>query len=81
MRGFHGNSRRQGTFIYLQALGKAWTSAGLSLLREVGFGVGLVLLLPLWFGLNGVLWFMAAADVLTFLVCIPVILHVRRKLR
>ena len=71
----------KGMFIYLQSLGKAWTSAGLSLLREVGFGVGLVLLLPLWFGLDGVLWFMAAADILTFLVCIPVILHVRRELR
>lgn len=71
----------KGMFIYLQSLGKAWTSAGLSLLREVGFGVGLVLLLPLWFGLDGVLWFMAAADILTFLVCIPVILHVRRELQ
>ena len=71
----------KGTFIYLQALGKAWTSAGLSLLREVGFGVGLVLLLPIWFGLNGMLWFMAAADVLTFVISIFVILHVRRELR
>lgn len=39
----------KGTFIFLQSLGKAWTSAGLSMLREVGFGVGLVLLFPLWF--------------------------------
>lgn len=71
----------KGTFIYLQALGKAWTSAGLSLLREVGFGVGLVLLLPIWFGLNGMLWFMAVADVLTFVISIFVILHVRRELK
>lgn len=71
----------KGTFIYLQSLGKAWTSAGLSLLREVGFGVGLVLLLPIWFGLDGVLWFMPAADILTFFVCIPVIAHVHKELK
>ena len=65
----------------MQSLGKAWTSAGLSLLREVGFGVGLVLLLPIWFGLDGVLWFMPAADILTFFVCIPVIAHVYKELR
>ena len=71
----------KGTFIYLQSLGKAWVSAGLSLLREVGFGVGLVLLLPFWFGLDGLLWFMPAADILTVMVCIFVIAHVRKELK
>lgn len=71
----------KGTFIFLQSLGKAWTSAGLSMLREVGFGVGLVLLFPLWFGLYGMLWFMAAADILTFILCVFVILRVRRELQ
>ena len=71
----------KGTFIFLQSLGKAWTSAGLSMLREVGFGVGLVLLFPIWFGLYGMLWFMAAADILTFILCIFVILRVRRELQ
>lgn len=71
----------KGTFIFLQSLGKAWTSAGLSMLREVGFGVGLVLLFPIWFGLYGMLWFMAAADILTFILCVFVILRVRRELQ
>ena len=71
----------KGTFIFLQSLGKAWSSAGLSMLREVGFGVGLVLLFPIWFGLYGMLWFMAAADILTFILCIFVILRVRRELQ
>ena len=71
----------KGTFIFLQSLGKAWTSAGLSMLREVGFGVGLVLLFPLWFGLYGMLWFMATADILTFILCVFVILRVRRELQ
>jgi len=71
----------KGTFIFLQSLGKAWTSAGLSMLREVGVGVGLVLLFPLWFGLYGMLWFMAAADILTFILCVFVILRVRRELQ
>ena len=71
----------KGTFIFLQSLGKAWTSAWLSMLREVGFGVGLVLLFPLWFGLYGMLWFMAAADILTFILCVFVILRVRRELQ
>ncbi len=71
----------KGTFIFLQSLGKAWTSAGLSMLREVGFGVGLVLLFPLCFGLYGMLWFMAAADILTFILCVFVILRVRRELQ
>lgn len=71
----------KGTFIFLQSLGKTWTSAGLSMLREVGFGVGLVLLFPLWFGLYGMLWFMAAADILTFILCVFVILRVRRELQ
>ena len=51
------------------------------MLREVGFGVGLVLLFPLWFGLYGMLWFMAAADILTFILCVFVILRVRRELQ
>lgn len=71
----------KGTFIFLQSLGKAWTSAGLSMLREVGFGVGLVLLFPIWFGLYGMLWFMPAADILTFILCVFVILRVRRELQ
>lgn len=71
----------KGAMIYLQALGKAWTSTALSLLREIVLGVGLVLLLPVWFGLDGVLYFMAAAEVVTFVVTAPVLVHTDRALR
>ncbi len=53
-------------FIFLQAVGKALPSTLLSLLREVVFGVGFALILPLFFGLNGVLYSMPVSDVLTF---------------
>ena len=53
-------------FIFLQAMGKAVESTALSVIREVVFGVGLALLLPKFFGLDGVLYSMPVADVLTF---------------
>lgn len=53
------------TFIFLQAMGKAVASTLLSMVREIVFGVGLALLLPRFFGLDGVLYSMPAADILT----------------
>ena len=67
-------------FIYLQALGKAWASTLLSMLREVALGVGLALLLPLKWGLDGVLYSMPAADALTFVVSLAVICLTYREL-
>ena len=43
-------------FIFLQAVGKALASTLLSMFREVVFGVGFALLLPVFFGLDGVLY-------------------------
>ncbi len=63
----------KGTFIYLQSLGKAFASTAISMVREVLFGVGFALLLPRWFGLDGVLYSMPVSDLLTFLICIAVI--------
>ena len=63
------------TFIFLQSLGKALVSTLLSMVREVVFGVGLALLLPRFFGLDGVLYSMPAADILTFLICAAAIAH------
>jgi putative MATE family efflux protein len=67
-------------FIYLQSLGKAWASTFLSMIREVVFGVGLALLLPLFFGLDGVLYSMPVADVLTLIVSAAVIAQTYRQL-
>ena len=59
----------KGTFIYLQSLGRALASTAVSMVREVLFGVGFALLLPLWFGLDGALYSMPASDLLTFAIC------------
>jgi putative MATE family efflux protein len=61
------------TFIFLQAMGKAAESTALSVIREIGFGVGFALLLPLFFGLDGVLYSMPVSDLLTTVVSAAVI--------
>lgn len=53
------------SFIFLQAMGKAAASTALSMIREIVFGVGFALLLPVFFGLDGVLYSMPASDILT----------------
>lgn len=70
----------KGITIYLQSLGKAKASTVLSLLREIVFGVGLPLLLPVFFGLSGILYFMAVADIITFIIAAFVIVNVYKKL-
>ena len=70
----------KGTFIYLQSLGKALSSTLLSMLREVVFGVGFALLLPVFFGLDGVLYSMPVSDILTFVIAGVLILRTYREL-
>ena len=55
-------------FIFLQAMGKALESTLLSMVREIVFGVGFALLLPVFFGLDGVLYSMPVSDILTFMI-------------
>lgn len=68
------------TFIYLQSLGKALTSTVLSMVREVLFGVGFALLLPRFFGMDGVLCSMPVSDLLTFVISIVVIRSTYKQL-
>ena len=68
------------TFIFLQSLGKAFLSTILSLIREIVFGVGFALILPLFFGLNGVLYSMPVSDICTFIICLFVIRYTYRQL-
>ncbi len=70
----------KGCFIYLQALGKAMYSTLVSLCREVIFGVALPLLLPIFFGLSGVLYSFPAADILTFAIAAVIIVRTYREL-
>lgn len=69
------------TFIYLQALGKALLSTVLSTVREVVFGVGFALLLPAFFGLDGVLYSMPVSDILTFIISVIAIMRTYKNLR
>ncbi len=67
-------------FIFLQAMGKAAASTALSVIREVAFGVGFALLLPRFFGLDGVLYSMPVSDILTFLIAVVLIAGTYREL-
>lgn len=67
-------------FIFLQAMGKAMESTLLSMVREVVFGVGFALLLPRFFGLDGVLYSMPLSDVLTFAVAAFLICSIYKEL-
>ena len=68
------------TFIFLQAMGKAAASTTLSMIREIVFGVGFAILLPIYFGLNGVLCSMPVSDMLTFIVAAFIIKHTYKEL-
>ena len=68
------------TFIYLQALGKALLSTVLSMIREVVFGVGFAIILPIFFGLYGVLYSMPVSDVLTFIISLVAIVYTIKSL-
>ena len=70
----------KGAFIFLQAMGKAGLSTALSMLREIVFGVGLPLVLPLFWGLDGIMFFMPGADILTGIAAVIVIVRICRDL-
>ena len=70
----------KGTFIYLQALGKAFASTAVSMTREIIFGVSLPIILPIFFGLDGLLWSFPAADLLTFVIAVFFIRQTYREL-
>lgn len=67
-------------FIFLQAMGKAVSSTLLSMIREIVFGVGLALVLPVYFALDGVLYSMPTADILTFIIAVVLIMKTYKEL-
>lgn len=67
-------------FIFLQAMGKAVESTTLSMVREIVFGVGFALLLPIFFGLDGVLYSMPLSDVLTAVISAVIIIRTYKQL-
>jgi putative MATE family efflux protein len=70
----------KGTFIYLQAIGKAVESTIISMTREIIFGVALPILLPIFFGLDGLLYSFPLADILAFLIAVFIIRRTYREL-
>lgn len=70
----------KGTFIYLQALGKAVASTVVSLTREIVFGVFLPIIMPIFMGLDGLLWSFPVADILTFLIALFFIIKTFKEL-
>ena len=61
-------------------VGMAAESTALSMVREVVFGVGFALLLPVFFGLDGVLYSMPVSDILTFIISAIIIMKTYREL-
>ena len=67
-------------FKILQALGKAFASTAVSMTREIIFGVSLPIILPIFFGLDGLLWSFPVADLLTFIIAVFFIRQTYREL-
>ncbi len=67
-------------FIFLQAMGKAMASTILSMIREIVFGVGFALILPVFFDLDGVLYSMPVSDLLTFIIALIIIYQAYHQL-
>ena len=72
---------RMGVEVHLQSLGKAFMSSALSFVREVVFGVGFTLLLPVFFHLDGVLYSMPLSDILTFVIAVVLIKKIFASLK
>lgn len=67
-------------FIFLQAMGRAAESTMLSMTREIVFGVGFALVLPIFYGLDGVLYSMPVSDILTAIISAIIIAATYKRL-
>ena len=70
----------KGAFIYLQAMGKPVASTVITMAREIVFGVLLPILMPIVWGLDGILFSFPVADILTALIAAFVIVRTYREL-
>ena len=71
----------KGVSIYQQAIGNAKMGSFMSMLREIVFGAGLPYLLCVFVGLDGILWFMPLADIVTAILGLFVTINTNRKLK
>ncbi len=70
----------KGSFIFLQAMGKPVAATVITMAREIVFGVALPILMPILWGLDGILWSFPAADILTAIIAAFVIVFTYREL-
>lgn len=70
----------KGTFIFLQAIGKVLASTIVSLTREIVFGVFLPIIMPMFMGLDGLLYSFPVADIMTFVIAFIFIRSTYREL-
>ena len=71
----------KGVCIYSQAIGNVKMGTFLSMLREIAFGAGLPYLLCVFIGLDGILWFMPAADITVAIIGLFVVISTNKKLK
>ena len=62
-------------------MGKVLESTILSMVREVVFGVGFALLLPVFFKLDGVLYSMPISDLITFIISGYLLIKISKELK
>ena len=73
---------RQQSLLYFPAShGQGGVSTALSMLREIVCGVGLPLLLPLFWGLDGIIFFMPFSDIITGVAALYVIISLCRRFK
>ncbi len=71
----------KGSFIYLQAMGKAVESTVVTMAREIVFGVVLPIVMPIVWGLDGILFSFPVADILTSVIAFFIIMKTYRELK
>ena len=67
--------------IFLQAIGRLVKSAAVTLARQIIFLIPAALILPLFMGVEGVLWSGPVADGLAFVLALSLILYEIHKLK
>ena len=63
---------------FFTALNNGKISALISIMRTLIFEVGALILMPIWWGIDGVWWALPAAEILAAFVAVPIILRYRK---
>lgn len=69
------------TGVYFQATGKPIRATVISISRQVGFLIPCLLILPIYFGIDGLLWSAPVSDALSVVLTVPFIIHEMKYLK